>query len=296
VTDEGTPAALVFPGQGSQKEGSAAVLGERGRKVFERASAAIGLDLLDIAANWSEEQMRWPSIIQPLLVAHAVAAVEDAELDLGQAGYAIGHSSGQNSAATLSGSLDFEPALLLAYQRGLLLDQACKEQPGGLLALIDFSAEAVAEVCRESGLVAANYNGPGQAVVGGSLEQIEDAKQAAERFEGMVVELRVAGAFHTPLMHGAEMEARKLVDALPLRALERKVIGNEQGAVIEEPEQLRAELRDQFLRPVMWQKSVETVLGLGVRRFYVTGPGSAAFGLLRRVAQHHKTPIKAEKI
>ena len=59
---------------------------------------------------------------------------------------------------------------------------------------------------------------------------------------------------------------------------------------------VRRRRSDQFLRPVMWQQSVETVLALGVRRFYVTGPGSAAFGLLRRVAQHHKTPIKAEKI
>ena len=81
-----------------------------------------------------------------------------------------------------------------------------------------------------------------------------------------------------------------------LRELERRVVGNEKGEILEEPEQLRHELRDQFLRPVMWQQSVETVLALGVRRFYVTGPGSAAFGLLRRVAQHHKTPIKAEKI
>jgi [acyl-carrier-protein] S-malonyltransferase len=288
--------ALVFPGQGSQKEGSATALGERGRRVFETASHAIGLDLLDIATTWSEEQMRWPSIIQPLLVAHAVAAVEDNDLELGTVGFVMGHSSGQNSAATLSGSLEFEPALLLAYERGLLLDEGCKENPGGLLALIDFDHEAVEEVCRESGLVVANYNGPGQAVVGGTLKQIEDGKWVAARFEGTVVELRVAGAFHTPLMHDAEMEARKLVEALPLQALQRKVIGNEKGEPLEEPEQLRRELRDQFLRPVMWQKSVETILGLGVRRFYVTGPGSAAFGLLRRVAQRNQTPIKAEKI
>ena len=130
--------ALVCPGQGAQKPGGVASLPASARAVFDRASALIGVDLWEGGLRGTPERLALPSILQPFLVAWAVAEDEQARAhraDLPPVDYVMGHSSGQNSAMVLGGAVGFADGVRFAHERGQRLDEGCRAEATGLVAV-----------------------------------------------------------------------------------------------------------------------------------------------------------------
>ena len=243
-------AALIAPGQGSQRPRGLADQPASAREWFDRASALLGIDLWEAGSSWSEERLGRPSTLQPFLVAWALADVERMRAtvpELDALDYVLGHSSGQNSAMDLSAALRFDDGIRFAHERGKHLDLGCEAELGTLVAL----AGVDEDLAREMGAVAA-------------------------------VVLRVNGAFHTELFRRSDELSQPLIDALPICESFTPLIGNAAGQIITTAAGLRTELSQQYTRPIRWLDALQTAYDRGVRTFVVTGPGNAMAGLVRR--------------
>lgn len=291
---EGGRTALVCPGQGSQRPGGVAELPAGARPTFDRASAAIGLDLWEAGLTLDAEAIARPSVLQPLLVAWAVADYERAREGWGglpAPDFVLGHSSGQNSALVLSGALPFEAAVRFAYQRGLHQDDACDRDSHGLLAVSALEEGAVAALAGARGLVIANRNAADQFVLAGRDDAMAAALSDVTARGGRAVRLRLAGAFHSEHFRQADERSQALIDALPIAEGFTPLIGNRAGQRIEDAARLRAELSMQYTRPVAWTAALATAYREGVRTFAVTGPGNAMAGLVRRFGRTVEEPL-----
>lgn len=283
---------LICPGQGAQRAGGVTDLADTfsdllqdGQHAFRLASEITDRDLWQLglsAALADERALRQPSLLQPYLIAWAIAEYARVAATFGPLGYVTGHSSGMNSAMVLSGALDLESALIFAWECGLNMDRDCVERPGGLLAMVGAGRVAADAIAADSGATLANHNAPDQTVLGGSHESLQLAADAAPGFGSQAVKLRVAGAFHTPSFTRSDTLNRPLIDALPIADTFTPILGNHRGQIIETAEQLREELRAQYVRPVEWLAVLRTLHASGVQRYLTLGPGNVMAGLARR--------------
>ncbi len=296
---------LICPGQGAQRAGGVTDLADtltdlptQGRHAFELASQIANCNLwqLGLSADPADElSLRLPSLLQPYLIAWAIAEHAMVAKQIGSLSFVTGHSSGMNSAMALAGALDLESALNFAWQCGLNMDRDCIERPGGLLAMVGAGREAAEAIAAESGASLANHNAPDQTVLGGTQESLKLASDIAPRFGSQAVELRVAGAFHTPSFKRSDALNRQLIDALPISDTFTPIVGNHTGQIIETGEQLRDELRAQYVRPVEWQAALKTLYGSGVRRYLTLGPGNVMAGLVRRYGKTQPERIQIQR-
>ncbi|MDE2746925.1 MAG: ACP S-malonyltransferase [Chloroflexota bacterium] len=283
---------LICPGQGAQRAGGVTDLAESfddlpeaGQSTFRLASEIVGCDLwqLGLSARQADEAaLRQPSLLQPFLVAWAVAEYAAIAQRIGPLSVVTGHSSGMNSALVLSGAVDLEAALEFAWQCGRNMDRDCQERPGGLLALVGAGRSAAETIAAQTGASLANHNAPDQTVLGGAHDALARATTIAPEFGGQPVQLRVAGAFHTSAFERSDALNRGLIDALPIANGFTPIIGNHSGQIVKSAEQLREELRSQYVRAVEWQSVLNTLYELGVRRYLTLGPGNVMAGLVRR--------------
>lgn len=298
-------AVLICPGQGAQRAGGVADLAANridlppaGREAFDLASSITDCDLwrLGLSADPADESaLRQPSLLQPFLIAWAVAEHARAAERIGSLSYVTGHSSGMNSAMVLAGAVGLETALSFAWQCGLNMDRDCAERPGGLLALVGAGREAAEAIAAESGAALANHNAPDQTVVGGPLDALTQASSAAPRHGSQAVALRVAGAFHTASFEDSDRANRELITALPIADRFTPIVGNHCGQIIETPAQLRDELCAQYVRPVEWLAVLETLYAHGIRRYISLGPGNVMAGLVRRYGKTVPDRIRIQR-
>jgi len=191
-----------------------------------------------------------------------------------------GHSLGEYAAAHAAGSLTLGDGVRLVAERDRLMNEASQENPGGMVALIGADPDAVAEAARRSDgdVVAANFNSPRQIVVSGQLDALDEV---TEGLRGRKVPLRVAGAFHSPLMAEAAREMDGLLEAVEFDDPGIPVVGATDGAVLTTAGGVREALRNQMLSPVRWVVVVERLLEMGVREIFEAGEDGTLTRMLR---------------
>jgi [acyl-carrier-protein] S-malonyltransferase len=269
------------------------------RPTFDRASAVIGVDLWAAGLDASAQAIARPSLLQPLLVAWAVADYERGRAQLPGLpvpDFVLGHSSGQNSAMVLSGAVSFEAGVGFAHARGLLQDAACHAGAHGLLAVSGLGRAAVESVAVAHRLVVANRNAEDQFVLAGPDANADAAMAAIDAQGGRGVRLRLAGAFHSDAFREVDAQSQPLIDALPIAPGFTPLIGNRAGQLIRDPAALREELSMQFTRPVCWTDALAASYREGVRTYVVTGPGNAMAGLIRRFGRVAAEPLRTIRL
>jgi [acyl-carrier-protein] S-malonyltransferase len=191
-----------------------------------------------------------------------------------------GHSLGEYAAAHACGSLSLEDGVRLVAERDRLMNDASRESPGGMVALIGADQEEVARATEEADgtVVAANFNTPRQTVISGQIDALEGI---AERVRGRKVRLEVAGAFHSPLMAGAAREMEDLLAWVGFEEPEIPMVGATDGALLMTADVVREALRKQMLSPVRWVAVVERLLELGVREIFEAGEDGTLTRMLR---------------
>jgi [acyl-carrier-protein] S-malonyltransferase len=289
--------AIIFPGQGSQHVG----MGERlakasraARDVFKRADEVLEAGLSKLCFEGPEAELESTINQQPATFVTSIAwfaALRErwAALDRKfEPCMFAGHSMGEFTAAVAAGSLTFDDGLLLVKERGILMDQAGREFPGGMASILGLPEEKVAEICREAssegyvGLATANCEG--QNVISGALKPLKLAMELAEKSRARkVVRLPITIASHSPLMTRASEGMSKLLQKLPMRDPAQPLVGNVNADVLRTQPQVFGELRDQLTHGVRWQKSVEQMEAQGVDMFMEAGPGNVLTRLVRRI-------------
>jgi [acyl-carrier-protein] S-malonyltransferase len=282
--------AYIFPGQGAQFVGMGKDLYEQfetARNLFDKADEILGFKISEEMFNGTDEGLKQTKITQPAVFLHSVIAAMCLGDDF-QADMVAGHSLGEFSALVANGTLSFEDGLKLVYQRALAMQEACEMKPSTMAAVLGLPDEKVEEICATitSGVVVpANYNCPGQLVISGDVEAINEACEklkAAGAKRALV--LQVGGAFHSPLMKPAEEKLALAIENTQFNNPKCPVYQNVSAQAETDPQVIKSNLLKQLTAPVKWTQCVQAMVTDGATSFYECGPGKVLTGLVKKIA------------
>ena len=284
--------AFVFPGQGSQSLGMLADLAAAHaevRSAFDEASAGAGVDLWDLSQSGPEEKLNQTEFTQPALLAAGVA-VWRAWLAAGGAQPArfAGHSLGEYAALVAAGALSLHDGARLVRERGRRMQAAVPAGQGAMAAVIGAEDSMIEEVCdavsNATVVVPANYNSPGQIVIGGHAEAVDRALvELGNRGVRKTVKLAVSVPSHTLLMREAAGQLGEFMRTLSWSMPDRPVIQNADARSHATVDAIQDALVRQLYSPVRWTACVQALVADGATRLIECGPGKVLTGLARRI-------------
>ena len=279
--------AYVFPGQGAQFVGMGKDLyesNEQARELFEKANEILGFRITDIMFEGTAEDLKQTKVTQPAVFLHSVisAIVLGVEPEM-----VAGHSLGEFSALVVAKALSFEDGLRLVAARAMAMQKACELNPSVMAAVLGLPDEKVEEICAQIDgvVVPANYNCPGQLVISGANEAIDEAcvkmKEAGAK---RALKLPVGGAFHSPLMEPARVELEAAIRATTYNKPICPVYQNVDAKPYTDPEELKRNSIAQLTGPVRWTQTVQNMVADGATSFRELGPGNVLQGLIKKIA------------
>ena len=280
--------AFVFPGQGAQFVGMGKDLYDNvplAKELFDRANEILGFPITDIMFAGTDEQLKQTKVTQPAIFLHSVILARSLG-DAFKPDMAAGHSLGEFSALVAAGALGFEDGLKLVSKRAMAMQKACEQNPSTMAAIIALPDEKVEEICAsvDGVVVPANYNCPGQLVISGTNEAIDEAcAKLTAAGAKRALKLNVGGAFHSPLMEPARVELEAAIAAAPFAKPVCPVYQNVDAKPPTDPAEIRANLIAQLTSPVRWTQIVQNMLADGATSFTELGPGSVLQGLIKKV-------------
>jgi len=283
--------AIVYPGQGSQSLGMLSDLSTNFsivRDTFSEASDAIDIDLWKITQE-DENSLNQTENTQPAMLAagYATYKVLSNEVDLSPECMA-GHSLGEYTALVAAGSLSFYDATRLVRKRAQLMQSAVPVGSGAMAAILGLDDEQVIEICRQcssSGVVeAVNFNSPGQVVIAGEKETVNNACEAMKNAGARrALVLPVSVPSHCSLMTDAAQEFAESVDMVNFIIGNVDVLHNVDASIAEDINEIKSKLVEQLHKPVLWTSSVRKMQQLGIENIIELGPGKVLAGLTRRI-------------
>lgn len=288
--------AYIFPGQGAQFSGMGKDLYEnvpQAKEMFEKANEILGFRITDIMFAGTADELKQTKVTQPAVFLHSVilAKAMGVEPDA-----VAGHSLGEFSALVVSGALSFEDGLRLVSKRAMAMQAACEAQPGTMAAILGLDDAVVEQACVaiEGTVVPANYNCPGQLVVSGAVEAVNEACErlkAAGARRALV--LPVGGAFHSPLMEPARVELEKAIADAHFSTPSCPIYQNVDAKPQTDPVVIKNNLIAQLTAPVRWTQIVRNMIADGVTEFTELGPGTVLQGLVKKINAEAAVESKA---
>jgi [acyl-carrier-protein] S-malonyltransferase len=279
--------AFCFPGQGSLAPGMGRDVAEAvpsAMEVYRVGSEASGLDLQHLCFEAPIEEVMNTDIQQPALVATSLAILAAVRERGIEPDIVVGHSVGEFAALASVGAMGTGEAIALVRERGLAMAEAAARHPGSMAAILGLEDEAVETLCRKIvGVWPANYNSPGQIVVSGEDDAVQECCAEAESLGARrAVKLKVSGAFHSPLVARAADRLRPAIERIrfvePVTPFMSTVT-----ARIEPAQRLASLLVDQLTAPVKFTQAVHALVKDGVTTFVEVGPGTVLSGLVKRI-------------
>lgn len=282
--------AYMFPGQGAQFVGMGKDLYESNSKakaLFDEANEILDYRITDIMFEGTDADLKQTKVTQPAVFLHSVITalcLDDFKPDM-----VAGHSLGEFSALTAAGALSFEDGLRLVFARAMAMQKACEVVPSTMAAIIGIDDEIVEKICAEvskkdSAVVPANYNSPGQVVISGKVEAVKEAcvklKEAGAK---RALPLIVGGAFHSPLMEMARVELAKAIEAAPVGKPICPVYQNVDALPHTDSKEIKDNLLNQLTSPVRWTQSVINMISDGMTEYVECGPGRVLTGLIGKI-------------
>ena len=280
--------AQVFPGQGSQFVGMGKDLFDQydeAKKYFLKANKILDFKITEIMFEGNQKELTETNIAQPAIFIHSIIKSRLFEKK-GELTGVAGHSLGEFSALVASNSISFNDGLELVNIRAKEMKKACEMNPGTMAAVIGLENKVVENCCMKIKeiVVPANYNCPRQIVVSGEKKAIKNvSKILSENGARKVIELNVGGAFHSPLMLPAKKVLEKYIKKIEFKQPSCLIYQNSVGKGVSNVEEIRKNLVDQLISPVLWTQSISQMTNDGIRNFVEVGPGRVLQGLIKKI-------------
>lgn len=281
--------AFIFPGQGAQKPGMGKDLydnSQAAKKVFKTADEVLGYSISDLCFNGSDEDLMKTINSQPCILTVSLAAYEALKENYNiEASCTAGHSLGEYAALYTAGVVDLTTVLKLIQKRAFLMNEAAEKTNGSMAAVLGLDNEAVIKVTETlNNVYVANFNSPGQVVITGDKEEINNnLDKFKEAGAKKVIPLSVSGAFHSPLMMSAADSFVDFVKEFKFNNANIPVYTNVDGLAETSGNNFADKLPKQISSSVLWTQTINNIASSGVTNFIEIGPGKVLAGLNKKI-------------
>ncbi|MDD3794718.1 MAG: ACP S-malonyltransferase [Lachnospiraceae bacterium] len=285
--------AFLYPGQGAQKTGMGKDFYEQcqaSKAVYDRISSMLNLDMPAIC--FEENDLLDQTEYTQAALATTCLAMNEMIKELGLIpSVTAGLSLGEYCAIAAAGGMDYEDAVMTVRKRGILMEKAIPKGRGTMAAVLGMSVEKIETVLDgRANVTVANYNCPGQVVITGLKEAVEEAaeelKQAGAR---KLIWLNVSGPFHSPLLKRAGEKLADILKTVKLHPLRIPYVTNVTADFIQEDEKIKNLLTKQVTSSVRWEQSIRKMIADGVDTFVEIGPGTTLTGFVKKIDRGVKT-------
>lgn len=279
--------AFVYPGQGAQKPGMGRDFYEQfaaAREIYEKATAWLGMNMKELCFE-ENDRLNLTQYTQAAMVTTSMAMERVLEKQGIHPDITAGLSLGEYCAIATTGAMSLQDAIVTVRKRGILMEEAVPAGQGGMAAVLGMEAEAVERIVGPMEQVSiANYNCPGQIVITGMKEALNDAMDALRKAGARrVTELTVSGPFHSELLREAGEKLAAELAGISFNQPHIPYVTNVTAAAVTEADGIRELLAEQISSPVRWQQSVERMIAEGVDTFIEIGPGRTLTGFIKRI-------------
>jgi len=280
--------AVVFPGQGAQYAGMGKTLYDnfsQARDMFQAVDQAAGFSLSRMCFEGPEQDLKNTRIQQLAILAVSLACYQCLPVKTKESiAFFSGLSLGEYPCLYCAGVLALEDVVALVKERAEAMEEAAALNPSTMFAVLG-KGEGKLPDLQSLGFYVANMNCPGQTVVSLAKENKEAVRTGLVSAGFKVIELKVSGGFHSPFMEPARKRLEKMIDGIEFKDADIPIVSNVTAKGHLSSAEIRENLLNQLISPVLWQECVEFMIGQGVGRFLETGPKQVLKGLIKKISR-----------
>lgn len=279
--------AFIYPGQGAQVCGMGQDFYEQteiGKQVFDQATELLGFSVPELCFT-ENDRLDITEYTQAAMVTTSIAMTKVLESKGVKPDVAAGLSLGEYCALYAAGVMSEADAITTVRQRGILMQSEVPVGQGAMAAVLAMDATEIEAVIADmDGVQIANYNCPGQIVISGRKEAVEEACEKLKAAGAKrTIMLNVSGPFHSRMLTGAGEKLGEVLKQVEVHTPQIPYVANVTAAYVTDVAEVKPLLMKQVSSSVRWQQSVEAMLADGVDTFIEIGPGKTLAGFMKKI-------------
>jgi [acyl-carrier-protein] S-malonyltransferase len=296
--------ALLFPGQGTQYIGMGHDFFREYplfRHIVEEAEDREKTNFSDLIFTGDPDELTKTKNSQRAIFIISYAMFQVLKTILGDTIEPVacaGLSLGEYSALAASNKIAFDDALFVVSKRGFAMEEAAIKNPGTMACILGLDDAAIVDIVNDLKMqvVCANYNCPGQVIISGTHQAVDEATASClAKGARRVLKLSVGGAFHSPLMKEAKEAMKPHIASAPITSSPIRVLSNVTGNFVDDVGNIKELLIEQITSPVRWHETIKNLEASHIDLYVEIGPGTTLTNLNKRIGTRG-TSLHVEKV